>query len=280
MRRNIDSVPSRSELAQYQAQLLELYETVASKLMETRQYYATYNTVNDTYTFYSREVEILESITKNFPTAMKSKSRKAKLMDSLRDIAKQVNSNIGTVGDLPLYVSCVVLVVVVSGVPCVLLCCFVLLWFFWLFFFFFWCFHALCCCRIHSDELLISLNLVGMGCLFVCWLLFLGLLLFLLRLHIGRPKRNSTRKRSSTKPSRSPTRPWWTRNVPTSRPPVTSSWPVARTSSCRPVWSSWVHSSDAVHAATVIEHRWCALLLHGRLYRGGGGGASAAAACN
>eukprot|EP00727_Mastigamoeba_balamuthi_P008887 m51a1_g4620 hypothetical protein (1410) ;mRNA; r:291183-296569 len=91
--RKIDDVPSRAELAQYQRMFVELYEQVATKLVETRRYYCTYNRLEDTRVCLGREVEIIESITGNYEKAMKDKANKEKLVESMEAIAKQVQQS-------------------------------------------------------------------------------------------------------------------------------------------------------------------------------------------
>lgn len=56
VQRKIDEIPSRTELQQYQRQFVELYEQVSSKFTETRKYYNSYNTLNDTRQFLQKEV--------------------------------------------------------------------------------------------------------------------------------------------------------------------------------------------------------------------------------
>jgi len=92
--RKIDEVPSRTELSQYQRQFVELYETVAGKETETRQYYTTYNTLEDTKKFLQKEVSILNSIQQNYKAAMSSKSSKEQLLNSLTEIIKSVIGNL------------------------------------------------------------------------------------------------------------------------------------------------------------------------------------------
>eukprot|EP01113_Clastostelium_recurvatum_P017725 TRINITY_DN2092_c0_g1_i2.p1 TRINITY_DN2092_c0_g1~~TRINITY_DN2092_c0_g1_i2.p1 ORF type:complete len:610 (-),score=212.75 TRINITY_DN2092_c0_g1_i2:101-1930(-) len=92
--RKIDDVPSRTELMQYQRQFVELYEQVASKLTETRQYYLSYNTLEDTRSVLAREVSILNSIHDNYKTAMASKASREKLIESMDSIVKGVLGNL------------------------------------------------------------------------------------------------------------------------------------------------------------------------------------------
>ena len=71
---------------------MELYETVASKETETRQYYNTYNQCEDIKMYLSKEVSILNSIHDNYKTAMASKTGKDQFLESLTSIIKSVNS--------------------------------------------------------------------------------------------------------------------------------------------------------------------------------------------
>jgi len=91
--RKIDEVPSRTELVQYQRQFVDLYEQVSSRLTETRQYYISYNTLEDTRSVIAREVSILNSIHDNYKTAMSTKQNREKFIESLDGIIKSVAQN-------------------------------------------------------------------------------------------------------------------------------------------------------------------------------------------
>jgi len=88
--RKIDDIPERSELTQYQRQFVELYEQVASKFTETRQYYNFYNTLEDTKAYLSKEVSILNSINDSYKGSMGSKSTREAFVESLNNILKSV----------------------------------------------------------------------------------------------------------------------------------------------------------------------------------------------
>lgn len=86
LQRQLDDVPSRAELAQYQRRFLELYNQginyitphelkklkyeflVASKHKETKQYYTLYNTLEDTRRYMKTEISLLNSISDSYPT--------------------------------------------------------------------------------------------------------------------------------------------------------------------------------------------------------------------
>jgi chromosome segregation ATPase len=94
VQRKIDEIPSRTELQQYQRQFVELYEQVSSKFTETRKYYNSYNTLNDTRQFLQKEASILLSIDENYKTAVSSKQNKERLVESLKGIIEGVNKNV------------------------------------------------------------------------------------------------------------------------------------------------------------------------------------------
>lgn len=60
--RQLDRVPDRTELAQYQKRFLELYNQVAAKHRETKQYFSLYNTLSETRTYMDKELNLLNAI--------------------------------------------------------------------------------------------------------------------------------------------------------------------------------------------------------------------------
>eukprot|EP01102_Stenamoeba_stenopodia_P011097 TRINITY_DN3394_c0_g3_i1.p1 TRINITY_DN3394_c0_g3~~TRINITY_DN3394_c0_g3_i1.p1 ORF type:complete len:618 (-),score=210.90 TRINITY_DN3394_c0_g3_i1:96-1949(-) len=92
--RSIDEIPSRVELQQYQRMFVELYEQVHLKLIETRQYYISYNTLEDSRNYLSKEVSILKSIDDNYQVVMKNKANKDKFLESLQQILTSVTQNL------------------------------------------------------------------------------------------------------------------------------------------------------------------------------------------
>jgi len=71
--RAIDEIPTRAELLQFERRFVELYDMVAAKMVETRQYYDMYNTLNNSYHYLQNQLTILESIVENFNIGMKTK---------------------------------------------------------------------------------------------------------------------------------------------------------------------------------------------------------------
>ena len=74
--RNIDDIPSRAELAQYQRRFVELHKLVSATLTITRQYFTLYNTLNDTQIFLNKELQLLNLLYEKFDTALTSHNNK------------------------------------------------------------------------------------------------------------------------------------------------------------------------------------------------------------
>ena len=92
--RQIDDVPTRTELIQYERRFVELYEQVAAKLDETRKYFNTYNTLDETHKFMLKEVSLLNSINEQFATAMKNRSMKEAFIGQFENINKGVSATL------------------------------------------------------------------------------------------------------------------------------------------------------------------------------------------
>ena len=90
--RQIDDVPTRTELIQYERRFVELYEQVASKLDETRKYFNTYNTLDDTHKFLQKEVALLNSINEGFAKSMTSRAGKENFLGQFDNIIKGVRA--------------------------------------------------------------------------------------------------------------------------------------------------------------------------------------------
>ncbi|EGG25157.1 hypothetical protein DFA_03405 [Cavenderia fasciculata] len=86
LQRYLDELPSRAELLQYQRQFIELSEQSDAKLTETRQYYTTYNTLDDKRQLLDNELSILQSIQTKYNVAMSSKTNKEMFIKSMDNI--------------------------------------------------------------------------------------------------------------------------------------------------------------------------------------------------
>ncbi|XP_017300235.1 coiled-coil domain-containing protein 93 isoform X3 [Diaphorina citri] len=93
LERKIDQVPGRDELAQYQRRFLELYTQIAAKHKETKQFYTLYNTFNDSYSYLSKELSLLNSILDSYPEAMNSQASKEQFIQQFENIVDGVRQN-------------------------------------------------------------------------------------------------------------------------------------------------------------------------------------------
>ncbi|KOC71140.1 Coiled-coil domain-containing protein 93 [Habropoda laboriosa] len=91
--RQLDDVPGRSELTQYQRRFMELYNQVSGKHKETKQYYTLYNTLDDTKLYLSKELSLLNSIQDNYNEAMASTSGKEQFLKQFEAIVSGVKRN-------------------------------------------------------------------------------------------------------------------------------------------------------------------------------------------
>ncbi|KAI4487917.1 hypothetical protein M0802_011679 [Mischocyttarus mexicanus] len=91
--RQLDDVPGRSELTQYQRRFLELYNQVSARHKETKQYYTLYNTLDDTKLYLSKELSLLNSIQDNYGEAMASTSGKKQFLKQFEAIVAGVKRN-------------------------------------------------------------------------------------------------------------------------------------------------------------------------------------------
>lgn len=91
--RQLDDVPGRSELTQYQRRFMELYNQVSAKHKETKQYYTLYNTLDDTKLYLSKELSLLNSIQDNYNEAMASTSGKEQFLNQFEAIVSGVIRN-------------------------------------------------------------------------------------------------------------------------------------------------------------------------------------------
>jgi len=88
--RLIDEIPTRAELLQYERRFVELYELVAEKLVETRKYFAMYNTLDESHGFMTQEVKLLNSVVEGFPAAMKSKQGRENFLAQFQKILEGI----------------------------------------------------------------------------------------------------------------------------------------------------------------------------------------------
>jgi hypothetical protein len=85
--REIDDVPTRTELIQYERRFEELYQEIESTLEETRKYFDKYNVQARIKNYLQKEVEILEGINDMFlPSMQGTKQDREKFVVELQRI--------------------------------------------------------------------------------------------------------------------------------------------------------------------------------------------------
>ncbi|XP_023940319.1 coiled-coil domain-containing protein 93 [Bicyclus anynana] len=90
----IDEVPGTAELLQYEKRFVELYNQVASKHKETKQYYIFYNTLYEVKLYTSKELSLLNSILDNYDDVMSSVRKREEFMTQFESIVEWVNQTV------------------------------------------------------------------------------------------------------------------------------------------------------------------------------------------
>ncbi|GBP19895.1 Coiled-coil domain-containing protein 93 [Eumeta japonica] len=90
----IDEVPGQAELLQYERRFIELYNQVASKHKETKQFYTFYNTLYEVKLYTSKELSLLNSILDNYEEAMSSPKKREQFMTQLESIVEWVKQTV------------------------------------------------------------------------------------------------------------------------------------------------------------------------------------------
>ncbi|KAK1942736.1 Coiled-coil domain-containing protein 93 [Phytophthora citrophthora] len=92
--KQIDEIPTRIELVQYEKRFIELYDEVALTLDETRKYYCVYNTLKTTHEFLEKEISLINSINENFDVAMGSKTATQAFFIQIENIIENVQGTV------------------------------------------------------------------------------------------------------------------------------------------------------------------------------------------
>ncbi|XP_068618385.1 coiled-coil domain-containing protein 93 [Battus philenor] len=90
----IDEIPGTAELLQYEKRFVELYNQVASKHKETKQYFIFYNTLIEVKLYTSKELSLLNSILDNYEEAMSSVRKREEFMTQFQSIVDWVNQTV------------------------------------------------------------------------------------------------------------------------------------------------------------------------------------------
>uniref|UniRef100_A0A1I8EYT0 Ribonuclease n=1 Tax=Wuchereria bancrofti TaxID=6293 RepID=A0A1I8EYT0_WUCBA len=89
--RMLDNVPAQIEISQYQRRIIELYNQMASKHRETKQFYILHNTLVDIKTFMKKEVDMLNNID-DIQDLTSKQSYKDSFVENLQKILKGVDA--------------------------------------------------------------------------------------------------------------------------------------------------------------------------------------------
>ncbi|XP_052865302.1 coiled-coil domain-containing protein 93 [Anopheles cruzii] len=90
--RQLDNIPDRTELAQYQRRFLELYNQVGAKHRETKQFYTLYNTLDDTKLYLEKEMSLLNSIYDNYASAMQTPHMREQFVQQFDTIVEGIRA--------------------------------------------------------------------------------------------------------------------------------------------------------------------------------------------
>ncbi|EXC32578.1 hypothetical protein L484_002524 [Morus notabilis] len=88
VKRQLDDVPSQSELIQYERRLSDLYGHIQGKHQQTQKHYDTYNALLEIKELMLKETSLLNSISSQFQNAITSTAGRMKLIDSMEGIVK------------------------------------------------------------------------------------------------------------------------------------------------------------------------------------------------
>uniref|UniRef100_A0A1B0AF18 Coiled-coil domain-containing protein 93 n=1 Tax=Glossina pallidipes TaxID=7398 RepID=A0A1B0AF18_GLOPL len=97
IQRQLDNIPDRTELAQYQRRFHELYNEMSAKHLETKQYYTLYNTLNDKKRYMEKELSLLNSICEAYNEGMMSSHGREEFIKQFETIingVKQTESKV------------------------------------------------------------------------------------------------------------------------------------------------------------------------------------------
>ncbi|XP_050537401.1 coiled-coil domain-containing protein 93 [Daktulosphaira vitifoliae] len=97
MKRKLDQIPDRAELAQYQRRFVELSNEVSARHRETKRHYDLYNTLSDVQMYLNKELSLLSSILDAYPEAMKSPEAKEQFLRQLENIDVSVKQTLDKV---------------------------------------------------------------------------------------------------------------------------------------------------------------------------------------
>ncbi|GAB0093800.1 Coiled-coil domain-containing protein 93 [Sergentomyia squamirostris] len=90
LQRQLDAIPDRTELAQYQRRFLELYNQVSAKHRETKHFFTLFNTLGDTEKYLTKELELLNSVYENYSATQNSSAARAQFVKQFESLAEGI----------------------------------------------------------------------------------------------------------------------------------------------------------------------------------------------
>jgi hypothetical protein len=100
LQRKLDELPARPELAQYERCFVELADTVAAKLSETRRLYAMYNAATDALKLLTTEVQLLNKLRSQYDTVRNAdREVRSAFVASMASVATGVQDNLRKAND-------------------------------------------------------------------------------------------------------------------------------------------------------------------------------------
>ncbi|XP_048133862.1 coiled-coil domain-containing protein 93 [Rhodamnia argentea] len=99
VKRQLEDVPSQSELIQYERRFCELNMNIEEIHRQTRKYYATYNALLEIKELMLKETSLLSSLDSQFQDAISDTAGRLKLIDSMEGILKGIKQKLEKVQD-------------------------------------------------------------------------------------------------------------------------------------------------------------------------------------
>ncbi|KAI6680119.1 hypothetical protein NL676_034000 [Syzygium grande] len=99
VKRQLEDVPSQSELIQYERRFSELNMNIAEIHRQTCKYYATYNALLEIKELMLKETSLLNSLNSQFQDAISDTAGRLKLIDSMEGILKGIKQKLEKVQD-------------------------------------------------------------------------------------------------------------------------------------------------------------------------------------
>ena len=96
LQRQLDDIPTRAELMQYERRFRELYRQLAVKSEETKKYYDQYNLLEEKKGYLTKEASLINSIHDNF-SKTSSKEASLKLAETVDTLVKSVTQSLDKV---------------------------------------------------------------------------------------------------------------------------------------------------------------------------------------